>query len=59
MANTHNQELLHPQDESKHNKAYIQRMNSKLASTNTHLETFEAKVTCELADVNGELASLT
>jgi hypothetical protein len=49
MANTRNQEFLHLQDESKQNKVDIQRLTSEIASTNTHLETFEAKVTGELA----------
>jgi hypothetical protein len=59
MATTRNQEFLHLQDESKQNKVDIQRLTSELASTNTRLETFEAKVTRDLADVMGELASLT
>jgi hypothetical protein len=59
MATTRNQEFLHLQDESKQHKVDIQRLTSEIASNNSHLDTFEAKVTCELAYVKGELSSLT
>jgi hypothetical protein len=59
MANTCNQEFLHLQYEFKQNTTYIKKLTSELASNNTLLGTLEAKVTGELTDVKGELASLT
>jgi hypothetical protein len=59
MENTHNQEFLHLQDESKQSKEDIQIFTFEIASNNTRLETLETKVIGELVDVKGELASLT
>jgi hypothetical protein len=59
MANTRNQELLHLQYESKQHKVDIQRMTSEIASNNSHLDTFEAKVTGELVEAKGQFSSIT
>jgi hypothetical protein len=59
MANTHNQELLHLKDESKQHKVDIQIPTFEISSNNFRLDTFEAKVTSKLADVKGDLYSLT
>jgi len=59
MENIHNQEFIHLQYEFKQNTNNIKKMTYELSSNNTFLETLEAKVTGELVDVKGELASLT
>jgi hypothetical protein len=58
MANTHNQALLHLQTKSKQHTKKIHRITYDLASTNSKLETFQAKVKDELAKVKGELTSI-
>jgi len=59
MATTCNQEFLHLQDESKQHRVEIQTLTFEIASNNSCLDTFEAKVIGKLAEVKGELSSLT
>jgi hypothetical protein len=59
MATNHNKEILHLKQGSKKHKDNIQRVTSKISSTNSKLQTFEANATHKFAAVKGELAPLT
>jgi hypothetical protein len=59
MTTTHNQEILHIQDESKKHRENIQRVTLDIASTNSKCAIFEANVKDEFTTDKGELASLT
>jgi predicted nucleic acid-binding Zn-ribbon protein len=59
MATTRNKYILHLEEESKQHRDKIQRLTSKIASTNSKFANFEANVIGKFATIKGELASLT